>query len=72
MNYRDWCAVRLNELFSGWEMPSIWSCEEVNYVKEMSEAKEDEMGAERCSESMTLMTVMTVSCQGVRVALRIF
>ena len=53
-------------------MPSIWSCEEVNYVKEMSEAKEDEMGAERCSESMTLMTVMTVSCQGVRVALRIF
>lgn len=64
--------MRLKELSSGWEMLSIWSDEEVDFVKDMSEAKEDEMGAERCSESMTLMTVMTVSCQGVRVALRIF
>ena len=57
--------MRLKELFSGWEMPSILSGEEVD---ETSEAKEDEMGAESCSESVTLMAV---SCQGVRVALRI-
>ena len=50
-------------------MPSIWSGEEVDYPKELSEAKEDEVGAGSCSESVVLIAV---SCQGVRVALRIF
>ena len=60
--------MRLKELFSGWEMPSILSGEEVDYTNEMSETKKDETGAESCSESETLMAV---SCEGVRVALRI-
>ena len=46
-------------------MPSIWSGEEEYYARE---AKEDDMGAESFSESVTLMAV---SCEGVRVALRI-
>ena len=34
-----------------WEMCSVWSGDEVDYVQEMSEGKEGEMDAGTCSES---------------------
>ena len=43
--------MSLKELFWVSEMCSIWSEDEVDYVQEMYEGKEDEMDTETCSES---------------------
>ena len=39
----------MKELF--WEMCSIWSGYDVDFIQEMSKGKEDEMDTEMCSES---------------------